>query len=188
MSQPELLRRVISLLQSNGIDYMVTGSVVSSLQGEPRATHDIDLVVQLKSADVDALLNAFPPPRYYLDRLSIEAAIKSVGQFNLLDAEEGDKVDFWMLSEDPFDQSRFARRYEEEFSGIRAMVSRAEDTLLMKLRWAEMSGGSEKQMGDCVAIYEVQRGKLDESHLNRWAAILKVEPLLHEIRSRALPM
>lgn len=27
---------------------MVTGSIVSSLQGEPRSTHDIDLVVTLE--------------------------------------------------------------------------------------------------------------------------------------------
>ena len=29
-------------------------------------------------------------------------------QFNLLDIRNGDKVDFWMLSDEPFDQSRFA--------------------------------------------------------------------------------
>ena len=188
MSQQELLRQVVTVLRSAGIEYMVTGSVVSSLQGEPRATHDIDLVVQLRPADVDPLVNAFPPPRYYLDRISIEDAIRSAGQFNLLEPEQGDKVDFWLLSDDPFDQSRFVRRYEEELCDIRAMVSRPEDTILMKLRWADMSGGSEKQMGDCVAIYEVQSEKLDQAYIDKWAEVLKVEPMLHEIRSRAKPL
>jgi hypothetical protein len=50
-----------------------------------------------------------------------------------------------MLTDDPFDQSRFARRFEQELSGIRAMILRPEDTILIKLRWADMSGGSEKQ-------------------------------------------
>ena len=45
MSQPELLKRVVQALDAAGIDYMVTGSIVSSLQGEPRATHDIDIVI-----------------------------------------------------------------------------------------------------------------------------------------------
>jgi len=40
MPQPELLKRVLSALEENHIDY-ITGSIVSSLQGEPRATHDI---------------------------------------------------------------------------------------------------------------------------------------------------
>ena len=53
-----------------------------------------------------------------------------------------------MLSDEPFDQSRFARRYAEEFEGQRIHVSSPEDTILMKLRWAELSGGSEKQFGD----------------------------------------
>jgi hypothetical protein len=188
MSQQELLRQVLAVLKSARIDYMVTGSVVSSLQGEPRATHDIDFVVQLRVADIDPLINAFPPPRYYLDRFSIESAIQSSGQFNLLDAEEGDKVDFWMLCDEPFDQSRFARRFEEDLGGVRAMISRPEDTILMKPRWADMSGGSEKQMGDCIAIYEVQTGKLDQSYLDNWAPVLNVEPLLREIRSRARPL
>ena len=68
------------------------------------------------------------------------------------------------------------------------MISRPEDTILMKLRWADMSGGSEKQMGDCIAIYEVQTGKLDQSYLDNWAPVLNVEPLLREIRSRAKPL
>ena len=46
MSQQELLKRVVQILTGSGIDYMVTGSVASSLQGEPRSTHDIDLVIE----------------------------------------------------------------------------------------------------------------------------------------------
>jgi hypothetical protein len=69
--------------------------------------------------------------------------------------------------------------------GLRALVSRPEDTILMKLRWADMSGGSEKQMGDCVSVYEVQFKKLDQAYLDQWASSLKVESLLEEVRSRA---
>ena len=50
MSQQELLRRVIQVLDSAGIEYMVTGSIASSLQGEPRSTHDINIVVAIEKA------------------------------------------------------------------------------------------------------------------------------------------
>ena len=40
MSQQELLRRVVKELEELDVEYMLTGSLVSSLQGEPRATHD----------------------------------------------------------------------------------------------------------------------------------------------------
>jgi hypothetical protein len=39
MSQQELLKKAIQALDQAGIQYMITGSVVSSLQGEPRSTH-----------------------------------------------------------------------------------------------------------------------------------------------------
>lgn len=41
---------MVEVLQRAGVPYMVTGSLVSSLQGEPRATHDIDLIVQIDTA------------------------------------------------------------------------------------------------------------------------------------------
>ena len=47
MSQQELLRAVLEALESSDTQYMLTGSLVSSLQGEPRSTHDIDFVIIL---------------------------------------------------------------------------------------------------------------------------------------------
>jgi hypothetical protein len=105
MSQPELLGRVVTVLDANHIAYMVTGSLASSLHGEPRASHDIDLVVALPSHAIDMLLQAFPPPSYYLSRESMVEAVQHRSMFNLLWVDEGDKVDFWLLTESPFDQS-----------------------------------------------------------------------------------
>ncbi len=48
MSQQELLRKVIQALDQVGIQYMITGSLASSLQGEPRSTHDIDMVIAIQ--------------------------------------------------------------------------------------------------------------------------------------------
>jgi tRNA/tmRNA/rRNA uracil-C5-methylase (TrmA/RlmC/RlmD family) len=38
MSQQKLLKKVVQALDQAGIPYMLTGSIVSSLQGEPRST------------------------------------------------------------------------------------------------------------------------------------------------------
>jgi hypothetical protein len=43
----ETLRYVIGVLDAHGIEYMITGSVASSLQGGPRTTHGIDVVVDV---------------------------------------------------------------------------------------------------------------------------------------------
>ena len=68
MPEPDLLTLFVAPLAELGCSYLVTGSVAATLYGEPRATHDIDLVVDLSEANQDALPGAFPaPPRHSLD-------------------------------------------------------------------------------------------------------------------------
>ena len=191
MSQPELLKLLIARLEQAGIEFMLTGSLVSSLQGEPRATHDIDIVIATRSSPEDAartLKTAFPEPHFHLDEDAAREAIAASRMFNLIDLREGDKVDFGLLTGEAFDQARFARRTVEEFEGASLVVSRPEDTILMKLRWAAMSGGSEKQFVDALRVYEVQHGQLDESYLDAWAARLDLSALLARLRSEARPV
>jgi hypothetical protein len=185
MSQSELLKKVVAALEAAHAPYMLTGSYASSLQGEPRLTHDIDVVVALTPIAARSLLGAFPRPHYYLDEFAVNDAIARQGQFNLLDVSGGDKVDFWMLTNEQFDQSRFNRRYVEEFEGSRIYVSRPEDTILMKLRWAEMSGGSEKQFGDAKGVYELQQPSLDLQYLEQWASTLNVTNLWERLKREA---
>jgi hypothetical protein len=186
MSQPELLKKVIIVLDKANIDYMATGSIVSSLQGEPRSTHDIDLVVLLEKSMIKELLKAFPPPNYYLDEATILDAMNRREMFNLLDIKEGDKVDFWMLTDDPFDRSRFSRKVAVEFMGLKIQISSPEDTILAKLRWAKLSGGSEKQYGDALRVYEVQFPKLDLEYLEYWVSELKLEEYWKRLKNEAL--
>ena len=185
MAQSELLKRVVAALEATNTPYMLTGSYASSMQGEPRSTHDIDLVVAMTPASARNLLLQFPSPDYYLDENAMADAIARKSQFNLIDTRSGDKVDFWMLTEEPFDQSRFARRCVEELEGQPLRVSRPEDTILMKLRWAELSGGSEKQFGDARSVFELQQTSLDLSYLERWAKSLGVTALWERLKADA---
>jgi len=191
VSQPELLKLAVQRLEAAGIDYMITGSVASSLQGEPRATHDIDIVVDIRGpaeAAAAGLKAAFPEPDFYLDEIAVRDAIVARAMFNLIDAREGDKVDFWLLTDDAFDHARFERRYEESFEDTRLAVSTPEDTILMKLRWAAMLGGSEKQFVDALRVYEVQHGRLDERYLDRWATTLGLTDAIARVRAEAHPI
>ena len=186
MLQPErLIREVIQTLEDLEIEYMVTGSVASSLQGEPRSTHDIDLVVVLQRSMVEKLVEAFPPPDFYLSKASILDAIDTEDMFNIIDANEGDRIDFWMLTDEPFDQSRFSRKYAENIMGFTIQVSSPEDTILAKLKWAQLSGGREKQFADALRVYEVQYAKLDLDYLADWAKALDVELALKRLQDTA---
>ncbi|HYO45861.1 MAG TPA: hypothetical protein VEY33_04150 [Gemmatimonadota bacterium] len=164
MSQQELLTYVGAALDRAGIDYMITGSIVSSLQGEPRLTHDLDVLLAIQSTQVDDLLDAFPGPRFYVDAQAVEGAIRTSGMFNVIDTIEGDKIDFWLLRDEPFDRSRFGRKYQERLFGTDVKVSSPEDTILAKLWWARLSGGSEKYFQDALRVYEVQGTVLDDAY------------------------
>ena len=185
MSQQELLKKVIQTLDEASIDYMITGSVASSFYGEPRLTHDIDMVVAIQKSDIKKLTKIFHPPHFYLDEDSILQAIEHKSMFNLIDVQEGDKVDFWILTADPFDQSRFKRRQKEEVLGFNMQVSSPEDIILIKLKWAKLSGGSEKQVTDALRIYEVQAEKLDMGYVEKWIKELGLDLLWKDLKNRA---
>jgi hypothetical protein len=185
MSQSELLKRVINVLDRTSVEYAVTGSWASSIQGEPRSTHDVDLIVALTTSAVPSLLNEFQEPEYLLQEQSIRDAIRTGSMFNLLWVSEGLKVDFWMLTNEPFDRSRFTRRRQVEVFGIRLNVTSPEDTILAKLRWSQLSGGSEKQFTDALRVLELQNPNLDMTYLDEWAIRLGINDEWIQLKSNA---
>lgn len=188
MSQQELLTLVIAELERLEIPYILTGSLVSSLQGEPRATHDIDLVVEFPPEAEGRLVRAFSDSRFYLDEAAVRRAVQNQSMFNLIDVVNGGEVDFWILTDEPFDRSRFARRRSESLFGAEILVSSPEDTILMKLRWADKAGGSRKQFGDALRVYEVQHGNLDRRYLDNWAKKLSIQHLWQQLLEQAMPL
>ena len=185
MSQPELLKRVVEALEQANVPYMLVGSTVSSLQGQPRSTHDIDVVVQISPQGGEQLVAAFPLPDYLLDPLAMRSAIATRKMFNLLDNVGGDKADFWVLDVDPYRQQAFSRRIRGRLAGVEVWVQAPEDTILSKLHWAKELGGSEKQFKDALSVYEVQFGRLDLEYLDHWASRLGVSEDLQRIKDTA---
>lgn len=188
MAQQELLLNVIRAMERAGVEYMLTGSLVSSLQGEPRSTHDIDVVIVLRSEAIPILAQSFPWPDYYFDEQMAREALRLNSMFGLLDQRGGDKVDFWLLTQEPFDRSRFARRCTEEVLGVKAFVSAPEDTILAKLRWCSLSGGSERQFRDALSVYELQFTSLDIPYIEEWVSHLNVEQYWQRLRKEARPL
>ncbi|MCL2332394.1 MAG: hypothetical protein FWC54_02755 [Actinomycetia bacterium] len=174
MSQSELLIHTIEALSQSDHEYMLTGSLVSSMQGEPRATHDIDLLVAATTESIEAFLGRFPFDDYYYDVDAAKRAMSAGGMFDII-SNTGDKVDIWALTDSAFDRSRFARRQSIEFFGMQLNVSSPEDTILMKLLWSKQSGGSEKQLFDAAKVYEMQQDILDIVYLETWIQELDLE-------------
>jgi hypothetical protein len=185
MPQLKLLKKIAKILSQNNIQYMFTGSIVSSLQGIPRSTHDIDIIISIRKNDAAAILNAFPQEDYYISENSIESAIDNKSQFNVLDTNEGDKIDFWILTDSEFDKSRFSRKQKVTLFNFEVYVSTAEDTILQKLYWSKISGGSIKQYNDALNVFEIQYGNIDIEYMNYWSRKLGIKSLFDKIKSEA---
>jgi hypothetical protein len=108
--------------------------------------------------------------------------------FNLIDTEEGDKIDFWLIKDEPFDRERFSRRQLHALFDFNAFISTPEDTILSKLAWSKQYGGSVKQFGDALRVFEVQFDVLDHSYLKTWSAHLQIDELFRQLRDQADPL
>jgi hypothetical protein len=71
--------------------------------------------------------------------------------FNVLDTNEGDKVDFWMLTEEPFDAARFARRRAERIGDLEVFVSRPEGHDPDEAQVGGAVGGKPEAVHGCAA-------------------------------------
>lgn len=60
--------------------------------------------------------------------------------------------------------------------------------ILQKLRWAKDLGGSEKQIADCMSVYEMRARDMDLELLRHWAMWLGVTDALEKIIREAEPL
>ena len=117
----EVLQRVVGLLDSLSIPYVVGGSYANSMYGAARFTRDVDLVVDLAPERVDALAAGLSP-EYYVDRDAMRRAVRDGDAFNAVHPDIGFKVDFFVLGLGAFDLESFARRRAASLQGDNATI------------------------------------------------------------------
>lgn len=184
MTTVSTLRATIDALEAAGIDHMLAGSFASSLHGLARTTADIDLVVDPSPSAVEVFVTALDRERYYVDEQAAAEAVRTRGQFNVIDTATGWKVDLIVIKDRPFSRAEFARRQSVEILGVPVHVATPEDTILAKLEWAAI-GGSDRQRQDVIEVLRLRGDDLDDDHLDHWAPILGVDGALTAARRAA---
>jgi hypothetical protein len=161
---------------------MLAGSLASSHHGRPRSTNDADIVIDPTTAALENLVAALARAGFYVDSDRAHDALRRRRQFNVIDGESAYKIDLIIRKDRAFSGAEFARRATVELlPGLRAPLASAEDTVLAKLEWARLAGGSEKQLGDVRSILEV-KADLDVAYIERWARELGVVDLWQQVQ------
>jgi len=163
---------------------MVTGSLASSYHGEPRATRDIDIVIDSDPDRLAQLVDGLITAGFYVDRDTALAAIETRTQFNAI-GPDASKVDFIVRRDRPFSIAEFARRQPANLLGTPGFVTTAEDLVIAKLEWAAVSG-SDRQLRDVAGILAVTE-ILDAAYIERWVAALGVAETWRMVLDDAQP-
>ncbi len=174
MSLDAFLKRIVGILEEAGVPYMLTGSLAAAYYATPRATQDIDVVIDPREADLRRIIDEFSAAGYYVDRETALAALESRGQFNAIDPDSGWKVDLIVRKERPFSQVEFERRSTTSLLGVDVSLATPEDLLLAKLEWGKLAD-SALQRRDVLQLLERSLDRMDLEYVEHWVKELGLE-------------
>ena len=182
----EVALLVARALEQLRVAYFLGGSLASSLQGEPRATNDIDLVVDLPQGKVRAFVEALGDD-FDVDEEALSDALRKGRSWNVYYLPLVMKIDLFPKGAAAFDESEFGRRRPFELApGKTIFVKSPEDSVLRKLLWYRLGGEvSTQQWRDIVEILRVGADRLDRGYLSAWVASLGLDALFQRAEAEA---
>ena len=138
MDQPllDLIRNVSQALDGNGAQYAITGSVASSLHGEPVVSTDVDYIVDMNAEQARRVCRALQD-RYYATEDGFLEAVQRTGMANVIHAGSGLSADLSVIPPSGYLRSVLKRRvaHQLEPDGYTVWFVGPEDIVLMKLLW-----------------------------------------------------
>jgi hypothetical protein len=181
MEHSDLLRHATQVCEGLGLTYLVTGSTATIVYGEPRFTNDIDIVVDLPPALVSAFCAGFPDDQFYISEAAVSDAVRRQHQFNVLHPSSGLKIDFIVMTNSDFDQSRRRRaRSLAVFPDRKVSFVAPEDVIIKKMAYFQ-EGGSDKHLRDIAGVLRIQGPALDRAYISDWAARFGLDEIWRQI-------
>lgn len=189
MQEHNLFKIYIDKLNHLNLNYFVTGSVAVIMYGEPRLTHDIDIVIFIADIDICKFINEFSETEFYVPPVEvIKNEIKRGirGHFNLIHHETGFKADIYPIGNDPLHMWAMKNRKEFKIENASTFIAPPEYVIIRKLEYYE-EGDSDKHIRDIKSILQNYNSKIDfnfiRRHIKSEKSLKVLDELQKEIRS-----
>lgn len=159
----------VKILNILGISYCLGGSFASSLQGEYRATNDLDFLCHISLDSIDGL-NELLKSEFIVDDIGIKNAVKFRKSFNIFHELSFTKIDVF-TDVGIFEREQLSRAIETQIPGCFQLVKvcSPEDIILAKMRWYLLGKQtSQRQLADINGVIKIQQ-KLDQEYIKTWS-------------------
>jgi hypothetical protein len=180
------LKLILEALKAVEIEYLIGGAIAEWAWGEPRATQDLDIVIDLPVKAIGRFSrelekrNMLLPAEVILDTMTEDRADIPL---NAIHMYSGLKADIYLLRDgDMLRQSAFQRRVLVDYGPPigRVYVHSPEDLILYKLMFLGLSG-QPKHARDIAAILRAKKNQLDLGYIEEWVTRLGLGSVWKEL-------
>lgn len=180
------LKLMIEALDAADVDYLIGGAIAEWAWGEPRATQDLDFVIDLPIESIGKFSKELEkrdmlvPAEVILDTVLEDRADIPI---NAIHIYSGLKADLYPMREgDELRRSAFQRRQRVDYGPPigEVYIHSPEDLILYKLIYFGISQQS-KHSRDIAAILRAKKDQLDRDYMEGWITRLGLSSLWKEI-------
>jgi hypothetical protein len=180
------LKLILEALEAVEIEYLIGGAIAEWAWGEPRATQDLDIVINLPIKAIGRFSkelekrNMLLPADIILDTMTEDRADIPL---NAIHMYSGLKADIYLMRDgDMLRQSAFQRRVLVDYGPSigRVYVHSPEDLILYKLMYLGLSG-QPKHARDIAAILRAKKNQLDFGYIEEWVTRLGLGSVWKEL-------
>lgn len=181
------LKLILEALKASKIEYLIGGAIAEWAWGEPRATQDLDIVIDLPVKSAGRFSRELEkrdmlvPSDIILDAMLEDRADIPL---NAIHIHSGLKADLYLMRDgDELRKSAFQRRLLVDYGPPigKVYVHSPEDLILYKLMYLGLSG-QPKHARDIGAILKAKKDQLDYEYIEGWVVRLGLGSMWRELK------
>jgi len=177
MQEHSLFKIFTDRLNKLGASYMITGSVASIIYGEPRLTHDIDIVITMPVTLIENFKFLFPANEFYFPPIKViknEILRNSRGHCNIIHHQSGFKADIYFSGNNDFQHWALSHVRSIDFEGDKIPIAPIEYVIIKKLEFYR-EGNAQKHLNDISAMLQNSKDSIDNKLLMDYILVFGLE-------------